>query len=143
MGPDGELRTYTYHRLSRVRIYSDPGTPEFGLEYDLACEGHKTLKGRKLIAARREKAPRVTNIYFLRAKATGLIKIGRSENVSRRVAKLQTGSSEPLELIGSIRDSSGGLLETAIHRDFAAARVRGEWFAPDPALLDFITTRAA
>jgi hypothetical protein len=139
-GPDGRMRTYCYHRLSRVRIHAEPGTPEFAEEYRLAAQGHKTKGGRRAIRGRRKSPPKPTNIYFVRAGLSGLIKIGKAVDVARRLKTLRTGSSEPLELLGSTPDTSGGLLERAIHRDFAADRARGEWFNPTPALLAYIAS---
>lgn len=74
-------------------------------------------------------------MYLIRSETTGLIKVGTAVDLARRLTVLQIGSSEPLTLLGSVPDTSGGLLERAIHRDFAADRVRGEWFKPSPELL--------
>jgi hypothetical protein len=135
---DGVPRIYYYYRLSKTRLLSEYGTPEFAEEYHLVTQGYKTKEGARVLAARRERPPGPTNVYFLRAATTGLIKVGRAADVRDRMYRLQTGSSEALELMGQIPDTSGGLMERAIHRRFADDRVRGEWFNPSPGLLAYI-----
>lgn len=70
-------------------------------------------------------------IYFIQARPSGHVKIGYTGNdPARRLAALQTGSPEPLSLLGSI---DGGIeAEKALHARFAEHRLRpdGEWFAP-------------
>lgn len=75
-------------------------------------------------------------IYFIRDTASGDIKIGFSGNPSRRLAILQTGHANHLELLGVI---SGSLTEEqALHERFANSHKRGEWFRPTPDLVDFV-----
>lgn len=66
-------------------------------------------------------------VYFIQA-ASGPIKIGKSGLVANRLSELQTASWEELSLIGWDVDKGGA--EGALHRRFAAARIRGEWFHP-------------
>jgi hypothetical protein len=80
-----------------------------------------------------------SSVYF--AEADGRIKIGWSRKVSTRLAQLQTGSGVPIRLLGTM---PGGLaVERRIHRQFAAARLSGEWFTATPELLDFIAREAS
>lgn len=67
-------------------------------------------------------------VYFIRAKASGLIKIGYSGNVEARLSQLQTGSAETLELAAVVEGPPE--LERALHRAYAEERFRGEWFRP-------------
>lgn len=65
-------------------------------------------------------------VYFVAAGP--YVKIGHSTHdaIDRRVAELQTGNPETLEVLALFE---GGLwLEQALHDYFAGARVRGEWF---------------
>lgn len=62
----------------------------------------------------------------------GLVKIGRSTDVDARLRTLQTGSPEPLKLLGSIAGDS----ELNLHRKFDHLRVGGEWFELGPDELD-------
>jgi hypothetical protein len=81
-----------------------------------------------------------THIYIARGLVSGLLKIGRSTNVRRRMMKL-CSEWEPVELIALIPGAIQ--LEHELHLHFAAslAGVRGvEWFRDDGAIVDFIAT---
>lgn len=78
-------------------------------------------------------------IYFVRGQNSGLIKIGSAKNPKKRVADLQTGNAEPLELLGMIPED-GRTSEGMIHAGFAHDRVHGEWYAPGPRLWNVIRT---
>lgn len=90
--------------------------------------------GRHQIRQRSQDRPRPTFVYFILATVSGMIKIGRADDPKRRFCVLQTGSAEVLELLGTVPDTSGGLLEKTLHRRFRKLRVRGEWFRDDPAI---------
>ena len=69
-----------------------------------------------------------TNVYVMIDKNTGLYKIGRSTNPTRREKTLQ--SEKPtIELL--FHNSGFYFDETALHRKFVDKRVRGEWFKLD------------
>jgi hypothetical protein len=75
-------------------------------------------------------------VYFIRQLPRGPIKIGRGKDAQTRLARLQTGSPCPLDVIGVV--PGGPALEAELHRLFARYRLHGEWFAPAPSLLRFI-----
>jgi hypothetical protein len=77
----------------------------------------------------------IRHIYFIRA-ATGHIKIGTALNPTTRLADLQVGNPQPLELIGAVPGSRAQ--EKALHAEFAEHRSIREWFNPTPALLERI-----
>jgi hypothetical protein len=64
-------------------------------------------------------------VYFVRAGA-GHVKIGTTSRLEHRLRSLQTGTSEPLTLLGTI--DGGREVESAWHERFAHLRQRGEWF---------------
>jgi DNA-binding XRE family transcriptional regulator len=72
-------------------------------------------------------------VYFIQAGAGGAIKIGVAEDISRRVAGLQTGCPDLLTVLavlpGTQRD------ERRLHSMLRAFRHRGEWFKPAPQVL--------
>jgi hypothetical protein len=67
----------------------------------------------------------------------GPIKIGTTTNWARdRISALQTGNPVEMQLIVWI--PGGEETEAAMHERFAHLRIRGEWFKPGLALLQFI-----
>lgn len=72
-------------------------------------------------------------IYFIRAMQSGAIKIGTSNDPKRRLETMQTGSPEPLELIGVLPGQADA--EKVLHRTFAKFRIHGEWFKGDEELI--------
>lgn len=72
-------------------------------------------------------------LYIVRSGKSPFVKIGRAENIARRLALLQTGNPEPLRLI---RVLPGGAAEEAwFHRRYAHLRSRREWFRFCPTML--------
>lgn len=76
-----------------------------------------------------------TNIYFIDDCERGLIKIGMSKNVTRRLRSLRKEFGGHLRLITSF--AGPGDLETYLHRNLVDWRVTGEWFEPSDQLLSF------
>lgn len=65
-------------------------------------------------------------VYLL--KSNGLYKIGITQNLEARIASLQTGSPDTIEVIHTIKTSNMTMLENELHNKFESKRVRGEWF---------------
>ena len=63
-------------------------------------------------------------------------KIGRTNNVERRLANLQTDTSG--ELIVNALEPGGAAIERQRHDQFAAERRSGEWFSASPELCRFV-----
>ncbi len=74
-------------------------------------------------------------VYFLGEDENGCspIKIGVAKNIEKRTRNLQTGNPSTLQLLGWIEAAADFKLEGDLKRRFDAARVRGEWFAIEPA----------
>ncbi|AXF52842.1 MAG: hypothetical protein [Podoviridae sp. ctdb7] len=118
------------------------------LEHHLHAAGViKAARDRAMVSGRqpiseidkvhlRDHASDFTNIYFILCSATGAIKIGRAENVQRRMAALQISTPGTLRLLGSFRAHL--TFENFLHSLFSVHRVRGEWFRPADGLLDLI-----
>lgn len=67
----------------------------------------------------------------------GFVKIGKADNIRKRVAQLQGGSPRPLTLLAIL--SYRKVLEATFHKRLRRAGwVRGEWFAPTPRVVDEI-----
>lgn len=80
------------------------------------------------------------DLYFVRMGDAGPIKIGRSKNVTKRIAVLQVGSPQWVEKVAVLPNE--GWTERVWHRAFADHRTLGEWFEPDAALLKAIKLAA-
>lgn len=80
-------------------------------------------------------------IYFVQSTASGLIKIGYARHVGVRLSNLQTGSPDPLKLLAAV--DGGPEDEARLHGEFAAYRLRGEWFRPSDELTSAIAREAA
>lgn len=74
-------------------------------------------------------------IYFIGALG-GPIKIGYGYDPQARLGELQVGNHQQLHLLATA--SGGRAEEMKLHQRFAAHRLRGEWFAPAPELLQFV-----
>jgi hypothetical protein len=79
-------------------------------------------------------------VYFIKAKRSGLIKIGKANNPISRLKTMQTGSADRLTLLGYIPGSHAE--ESALHKRFASLRQSGEWFKPGDELLGVIESEA-
>lgn len=76
-------------------------------------------------------------IYFIGVESGGVIKIGNSTVVTKRLYDLQHANAEPLVLLGSVE--GGPYEEALLHTHFAKDHIRGEWYKDSPRLLAFIT----
>jgi len=135
----GERVTYFYHRPSGTRLRAEPGTEDFAVEYQMAAAKRGRGRPRKVKGSETFRAE-PTNVYFIRAETTGLIKIGKAAHVARRLSVLHVGSPDKLTLLASVPDPAG-LLEKHLHAMFRADRNHGEWFRPSARLIAFIEGR--
>ena len=65
-------------------------------------------------------------VYFVRSVESHRIKIGIAADPIRRMALMQVGSPEQLELIGVV--TGGRKLELHLHAELRHDRLHGEWF---------------
>lgn len=74
-------------------------------------------------------------VYFL--KCNDLIKIGKANDVKKRISSIQTSSPGKLELLGSVK---GGIrTERQLHKLFTARRQNGEWFSDCDEIGEYIS----
>lgn len=74
-------------------------------------------------------------VYAVQIGPDGPIKIGLSYDPRSRFAQLQSASPYELRLLGCIVGNP--LVEQTLHENLAAHHIRGEWFHPAPAVLDW------
>jgi hypothetical protein len=78
-------------------------------------------------------------VYFIR-DASGAIKIGRTKDILHRLRQFSTGHASELILLGVMDGDER--TEKRVHKRFLKHRIRGEWFAAVPELLQFIDDHA-
>ena len=71
-----------------------------------------------------------SSVYFIGQIADDecKIKIGVSNDRTRRLRNLQTGNPDPLKLMGWIVSDDAYALEKELHKVFFSRKVNGEWF---------------
>lgn len=91
---------------------------------------------RDRIRAGIDKSQRGTVIYFIQSEHGGPVKIGRADDVAKRLQGLQTGRPDKLVLLaaapGTVAD------ERIVHRKFNHYREKGEWFSFSEEVREFI-----
>lgn len=65
-------------------------------------------------------------VYMIRAGEHGPVKIGYSDDILRRITKMQADNHEPLRVIRALE--GGQELEARLHLHFGEVRRSGEWF---------------
>lgn len=75
-------------------------------------------------------------IYFVQGERTGLVKIGKAEDVFKRLRSLQIGSPDILKILAVIE---GETRDSIYHLRFKVDWVHGEWFRPSNDLMSFIS----
>lgn len=76
------------------------------------------------------------SVYFVSAGEGGPIKIGWSQDVSRRIEELQTANAHKLVLLATLKGTMAD--EARCHDLFRQHRMQSEWFEHAQAILDFI-----
>lgn len=76
-------------------------------------------------------------VYFVQPVGGGPVKIGRTAVPSSRLARIQVGHPEKLQILCAL--PGGAHMEKIIHGAFAKCRMQGEWFAPSDRLLKLIS----
>ena len=73
-------------------------------------------------------APPAGYVYIIRDETQHLIKIGVAKNPQKRLAQLQTGSPNKLEIVKTIPSNQPFKLEKEMHNENASKHYRGEWY---------------
>jgi hypothetical protein len=74
--------------------------------------------------------PETAGVYVVtdgKVRGKWRVKIGKAENVARRVRELQCGHPDPLGFLGLLSSNKND--EARFHRLFKKSHLRGEWFA--------------
>lgn len=95
------------------------------------------LPKKKTTAAKAWVRKRQPRVYFI--SNGNEVKIGISRTPQARLAGLQVGNSERLQLLGTVE--GGAVKERELHYRFLLSRLKGEWFSITPDLADFLATQ--
>jgi hypothetical protein len=107
------------HLLERLAEYID-GLSEFSDVAAIITDG--------VPAERHEEKSSLTNGYVYLIKSGAHYKIGRSDNLERRVKEISIALPEGLTLIHVIRTDDPAGIESYWHSRFVDRRAKGEWF---------------
>lgn len=135
---------YVHKRLFLSELRHAIHRPEDRHEEEIQVTAQDALRGflQDLSSkpARERQARSV--VYFI--ERAGFIKIGFSSDLRSRMQAISRGDSlidgmtaGPVRILATI-ERSGRPTEGWLHRRFAHLRIGGEWFLPEPELLDFI-----
>jgi hypothetical protein len=75
-------------------------------------------------------------IYFLQNETNYAVKIGFARDVKSRIRGLRTASPDRLRLVGAIPGERAD--EHRLHLELARFRGVGEWFRPEPELIEAV-----
>jgi len=78
-----------------------------------------------------------SKVYFIQESGSMAIKIGTAKDVDGRVRDMSVSTPHLLTVLAVIDGDRD--VERVLHRRFAHARIRGEWFHPVPELLAYIS----
>jgi len=79
-------------------------------------------------------------VYFI--QIGDFIKIGHAKNVKQRLSDIQTSCPYDATLLGEIGVKHPKRFEGSLHKRFATAHHRGEWYSITDDLLSYITENA-
>jgi hypothetical protein len=77
------------------------------------------------------------HVYVIRSGE--YCKIGRTQDIQKRILALQTGSPHPIQLLIVTEVSDAIAIEKALHQRYTHRRQGGEWFALAPEDIAAIT----
>lgn len=86
------------------------------------------------------KIPTKGKVYLLRDSNTGLVKIGRTTDINKRLSSLQTGHPSHLQLLHTIDCADYILEEAFLHSILRYFRTRGEWFRLSDDIIEWLCT---
>lgn len=98
--------------------------PMYDNEDILFIDQFESTNGNELSVTDKESPSRA--IYII--KADKFVKIGISNDISKRVTSLQSGCPFPINVIANINLENASEIEKSLHRIYRKHCVRGEWF---------------
>lgn len=103
---------------------------------DKQRQSESRLRRRDLMRKGLDPDAREAVIYFVQSEHGGPIKIGRADDLAKRMVGLQTSRPDKLVVLAAAQGTVE--LERQLHARFADIREKGEWFSPTPELMELI-----
>jgi len=123
---NGRSKKYIVYNLTPAQVYTFICESRYKSKSALMVHGVDgiitALRALKPVETKEKKG----FVYVI--KCNDFYKIGRTNNVQKRLSGMQTGNPYELELILSIKTNSPFTLETSLHTKFKDKLIRGEWF---------------
>lgn len=85
------------------------------------------------------KLPKLPMVYVISTMDLKYIKIGSSKSFKQRLSNIQSGCPFPLTLYLSMRTPNYKKIEIELHKIMNDCHLRGEWFKPTVAQIDFLS----
>lgn len=102
----------------------------------VARQQESRLRRRDQVRAGLAPRQRVAVIYFIQSEHGGPIKIGRADDLAKRLVGLQTARPDKLVVLAAAPGTVQH--ERELHGLFSTHRDKGEWFHPAPEIMTFI-----
>lgn len=109
-----------YRLLARAKAAMDSGA-------EITMTQHERIRAARVLSQQ-------TNIYFMVDEQRGLIKVGRSGDVGRRLRDMRREYGSHVRAVTACPGPPE--LEECLHRVLSDCREVGEWFKPSEQLLD-------
>jgi hypothetical protein len=77
-------------------------------------------------------------VYFLKNGKRKSVKIGVSGNVEKRLSSINTAAADKLTCIATVEGGYGK--EKALHKQFKAYWIKGEWFRLEGELAEYVAS---
>lgn len=125
---------------------SSPALPVVRRKQVASGIGSQTRRHYCATCGQKIRACECEDVYFIQRGDDGPIKIGhvrRVSNLLRRMRDIQNACAEPVYLRKIIPTTREDHLELVLHWRFAEHRLKGEWFAPAPRVVEYMERKSA
>lgn len=141
-----KVRRRIYGELKSVGIISIDGKPlsssknkdlfvKYKEHFSLSDD---SLKGLIKSLNIKNKIDKKSVVYFIGNEYHKFVKIGYSDDPTKRLKHLQVGCPFPIDILQTIETDTPRGLESKLHQIFRKQRCQGEWFTLEGLLVDVI-----
>jgi hypothetical protein len=109
------------------RVITEVRVEGASLSADLGLNDEPSIAAVAVDLVKAHRACRSSLVYFVKTRFSSTVKIGMTKALSKRLKALQTGASEPIDVVAVVPGPPE--LERSLHKIFDQYRLAGEWFA--------------